>query len=74
VPERVASRTCAPGMRPDSGAKLDVSTRTSCSESSAARFCNPPNAVIDGSAPPENWAGAALPVTPVFALTPSRLK
>src|SRR6185369_6713679 len=54
VPGRVTSETCAPGVRPYSGAYEEVSTRNSCKASMETRLFVPPVAPRPGNAPPVN--------------------
>src|SRR6266404_3744853 len=51
VPDFVTTETCAPGVRPNSGAKVEVWMRNSCNASSETRLLEPPNALVAGSCP-----------------------
>ncbi len=75
MPDRVTMETCAPGVRPYSGANDDVCTRNSSSASAETSAFIPPSTLVAGCVPPPVWfKPLKLIVSPVLAPAPSTMK
>ena len=80
LPDRVIIPTCAPGVRPNSGAKVDVWIRNSWSASGGTRLLNVPKKLFAVIMPLPIWVFCKVWIdvsgmdNPKFALTPSTVK
>ena len=62
------------GLRPYSGAKVEVCTRNSCMASTESSPLVPPLTVSEGRVPPRVCPGSKRNDEPELALTPSTVK